>query len=134
MTAPRPIVIRPPTIGGQRIWRLALSLAADLGSERDWTLVGGLMVQLHAFEHGDVPRPTADIDLLGGAKRSPRMTETIASLLVERGAEVAEPPRSNPSLGYRFEFEGDTIEILGPDGLRADPKTIGGLINPTGRI
>jgi hypothetical protein len=35
------------------------------------------MVQLHAFEHGDIPRPTADIDLLGGAKRSPRMTETI---------------------------------------------------------
>jgi hypothetical protein len=127
MTASRPIVIRPPTAGGRRIWELVLSLAADLGSERDWTLVGGLMVQLHAFEHGDVPRPTADIDLLGGAKRSPRMTETMASLLVERGAEVAEPPRSNPGLGYRFEFEGDTVEILGPDGLRSDPKTIGGL-------
>lgn len=68
-----------------------------------------------------------DIDLLGGAKRSPRMTEAMASLLVERGAEVAEPPRSDPHLGYRFEFEGETVELLGPDGLRADPKTIGGL-------
>lgn len=55
------------------------------------------------------------------------MTETMASILVERGAEIAEPPRSNPSLGYRFEFEGDTVEILGPDGLRSDPKTTGGL-------
>jgi hypothetical protein len=85
------------------------------------------MVQLHAFEHGDDPRPTVDIDLLGGAKRSPRMTETMAALLVERGAEVAEPPRSSPNLGYRFEFEGDIVEVLGPDGLRRDPKTIGGL-------
>jgi hypothetical protein len=106
---------------------LVLSLADELGPDREWTLVGGLMVQLHAFEHGDEPRPTVDIDLLGGAKRPPRMTEAMASLLVERGAEVAEPPRSNPSLGYRFELDGDTVEILGPDGLRSDPKTIGGL-------
>jgi hypothetical protein len=106
---------------------LVLSLADELGPDREWTLVGGLMVQLHAFEHGDEPRPTVDIDLLGGAKRPPRMTEAMASLLVERGAEVAEPPRSNPNLGYRFELEGDTVEILGPDGLRSDPQTIGGL-------
>jgi hypothetical protein len=51
----------------------------------------------------------------------------MASLLVERGAEVAEPPRSDPHLGYRFEFEGEIVELLGPDGLRDDPKTIGGL-------
>jgi hypothetical protein len=55
------------------------------------------------------------------------MTEAMASLLVERGAEIAEPPRSNPELGYRFEFEGETVELLGPDGLRSDPKTIRGL-------
>jgi hypothetical protein len=127
VTTPQPIDVRPPTAGGRRIWGLVLSLADELGPDREWSLVGGLMVQLHAFEHGDEPRPTADIDLLGGAKRPPRMTEAMASLLVERGAEVAEPPRSNPSLGYRFEFEGDTVEILGPDGLRSDPKTIGGL-------
>jgi hypothetical protein len=106
---------------------LVLSLAAELGPDREWTLIGGLMVQLHAFEHGDDPRPTVDIDLLGGAKRSPRMTEAMAALLVERGAEVAEPPRSDPHLGYRFEFEGEIVELLGPDGLRGDPKTIGGL-------
>jgi hypothetical protein len=127
MTAPRPIVIRPPTAGGRRIWKLVLSLADELGPDREWTLIGGLMVQLHAFEHGDDPRPTVDIDLLGGAKRPPRMTEAMAALLVARGAEVAEPPRSSPNLGYRFEFEGDTVEVLGPDGLRSDPKTIGGL-------
>ncbi len=36
-------------------------------------------------------------------------------------------PTSVPGVGYRFELEGEAIEILGPDGLRADPKTVGGL-------
>jgi hypothetical protein len=102
-------------------------LAGVFGPDREWTLIGGLMVQLHAFEREDEPRPTADIDLVGGAKRPPRMTEAMASLLVERGAEIAEPPRSSPELGYRFEIEGETVELLGPDGLRGDPKTISGL-------
>lgn len=71
MTASNPIVIDPPTAGGRKIWRRVLSLADELGPDREWTLVGGLMVQLHAFEHGDEPRPTADIDLLGGRNGRP---------------------------------------------------------------
>jgi len=82
------------------------------------------MVQLHAFEHDDQLRPTVDIDLLGAARKPPAMTEQIASLLVERGAEVAMPPRSNPEVGYRFELDGEIVEILGPDGLKSDPKTL----------
>lgn len=127
MTEPKVVVIRPLAEDGRQLWSLVLSLAMEFGREREWSLIGGMMVQLHAFEHDDGPRPTADIDLLGGAKKSPRMTEAMASLLVERGAEVAEPPRSDPHLGYRFEFEGEIVELLGPDGLRGDPKTIGGL-------
>lgn len=127
MTEPKVVAIRPLAEDGRQLWSLVLSLAREFGPDREWSLIGGMMVQLHAFEHDDGPRPTADIDLLGGAKRSPRMTEVMASLLVERGAEVAEPPRSSPDLGYRFEFEGETVELLGPDGLRSDPKTIGGL-------
>jgi hypothetical protein len=127
MTEPKVVAIRPLAEDGRQLWSLVLSLAREFGPDREWSLIGGMMVQLHAFEHDDGPRPTADIDLLGGAKRSPRMTEAMASLLIERGAEVAEPPRSDPDLGYRFQFEGETVEILGPDGLRSDPKTIGGL-------
>lgn len=55
------------------------------------------------------------------------MTEQIAAILVEKGAEVSMPPRSRPELGYRFELDGELVEILGPDGLRADPKTVGKL-------
>jgi hypothetical protein len=121
------VVVRPRDEATRRLWALVLSLADKFGPDREWTLVGGLMVQLHGYEHDDDPRPTADIDILGAARRPPRMTETLAAMLVELGAEIADPPRSNPKLGYRFEFEGETVELLGPDGLRADPKTIAGL-------
>jgi len=80
---------------------MALELAEALGAERQWSLIGGLMVQLHSHEHGDDLRPTGDIDLLGAARKPPAMTEQIAALLAEKGAEVAMPPRSDPRLGWR---------------------------------
>jgi len=80
------------------------------------------MVQLHGFEHEDDLRPTVDIDILGAAKRQPAVMEQIASILVKKGAEVATPPRSKPDVGYRFELEGEVIEILGPDGCVLTPR------------
>lgn len=123
-----PIVrIEPVTPEANRLWSIALALASDLGAGSEWSLIGGLMVQLHGFEQEDDLRPTVDIDILGAARKPPAMTEQIASVLVENGAEVAMPPRSKPELGYRFRLDGEVVEILGPDGLRADPKTVGGL-------
>lgn len=125
---PLPVVrIKPVTPEANRLWSMALNLAADLGADREWSLIGGLMVQLHGFERDDDLRPTADVDILGAARKQPTMTEQIASILVEKGAEVAMPPRTKPEVGYRFQLDGEVVEILGPDGLRADPKTIGGL-------
>jgi len=106
---------------------MTLELAEALGTERQWCLIGGLMVQLHGHEHGDDLRPTADVDLLGAARKPPAVTEQIAGLLAERGAEVAMPPRSDPRLGYRFELDGEVVEVLGPDGLKNNPKTLAGL-------
>jgi len=123
-----PVVrIEPVTREANRLWRMALDLASNLGGDREWSLIGGLMVQLHGFEREDDLRPTVDIDILGAARKPPAMTEEIASLLVEKGAEVATPPLTNPEVGYRFLLEGEVVEILGPDGLRDDPKTIDGL-------
>jgi hypothetical protein len=53
------------------------------------------------------------------------MTERIAEMLAERGAEMALPSRGDESLGYRFEIDGSVVEILGSDGVRRDPKTLG---------
>ena len=49
------------------LWKVVGELAGKLPG--DWALIGGLMVQLHAVEHGftDV-RVTHDIDLLGQAR------------------------------------------------------------------
>jgi hypothetical protein len=119
--------VEPVTAEAERLWSVALDLAAELGSDREWSLVGGLMVQLHGFERDDDMRPTADIDILGGARRPPAMTEQIASALVKRGAEVETPSSTDPEVGYRFHLDGEVVEILGPDGLRADPRTVGRL-------
>jgi hypothetical protein len=83
------------------------------------------MVQLHGFEYGGGLRPTADIDLLADARRRPEMTEQIARLVVAEGGQMAIPPMGNEKLGFRFELDGQTVEVLGPDGLGRDPHTIG---------
>jgi len=123
-----PIIrVDPVAPEAHRLWEMTLDLAEALGAERQWSLIGGLMVQLHGHEHSDDLRPTVDIDLLGAARKPPSMTEQIAELLTERGAELAMPPRSDPQLGYRFELDGETVEVLGPDGLKSNPGTLPGL-------
>src|SRR6478672_11757925 len=54
------------------------------------------------------------------------MTERIAEQLIEHGGEMATPPRSNEKLGYRFDLDGEMIEILGSEGVRDDPQTLNG--------
>jgi hypothetical protein len=44
------IAIDPPTPEATRLWRKALELAAAFGAEESWSLIGGLMVQLHAYQ------------------------------------------------------------------------------------
>jgi hypothetical protein len=119
------IDIDPPTAEARRLWASALELARDFGADDPWALVGGLMVQLHAFERSRSSRLTADVDFLGDSRRRPSMTVRMAEVLKERGGEMAMPPVSNENLGYRFEVDGSIIEILGSEGVREDPKTLG---------
>ncbi len=117
--------IASPTPEARRLWTKALELAEAFGSHERWSLVGGLMVQLHAFERSSASRPTMDIDFLGDSRRRPPMTERMAEVLVERGGEMAMPPVSDEDLGYKFEVDGEIIEVLGSEGVRHDPKTLG---------
>jgi hypothetical protein len=121
----RIVHIDPATDEIGRLWAQALELAAAFGAEERWTLVGGLMVQLHAFEHGSRSRLTLDADFLGDSRRRPSMTVRMAEVLMKRGARMATPSLSDENLGYRFEVDGSTIEILGSEGVRGDPKTLG---------
>ena len=119
------ISIDPPEVETRRLWEKLAELATQLGVDREWCLIGGLMVQLHAYEHGEDSRPTDDIDLLGNSRSRPSMTERIAEVLNDAGATLATPSSTDPSLGYRFEIDGETVEVLGPDGLKRDPSTLG---------
>lgn len=119
------IRVDPPTAEARQLWGRALELAADFGIEEPWTLVGGLMVQLHAFEHGSASRLTGDVDFLGDARGRPEMTARMAEVLAKRNAEMTIPSRGSENTGYQFEVDGSIVEILGPDGLRADPRTLG---------
>jgi hypothetical protein len=127
LTQPRSPVIRidPPDEEAKGLWNKVADLAREFGPDESWCLVGGLMVQLHAYEHDAAPRPTSDIDVLGDARRRPSITERLSTTLDRLGAKLAQPPVTDPTLGYQFELDGQTIEVLGPDGLRGHPRTLG---------
>jgi hypothetical protein len=122
---PPVIQIVTPSEEARRLWEMATRLARELGKETRWAVIGGLMVQLHAFEHQSDSRLTDDIDLLGDSRQRPSMTRRIAKLLQSGGATMRTPPRSDSNLGYRFEADGAIVEVLGPDGVKTEPKTIG---------
>jgi hypothetical protein len=124
-TDPPVVRIAAPDGETKRLWKKVIELAVDLGEDPAWTLVGGLMVQLHAFEHRSSSRATTDIDVLGDSRRRPAMTQRIAKLIEKRGGEMAMPPTSDESLGYQFNLDGDVVEVLGSEGVSSNPKTVG---------
>ncbi len=82
------ITINPSTPEARRLWAKTLELAEAFGSAGQWALIGGLMVQLHSYEHNSDTRPTIDIDFLGDPRR--RLGTTQRAL-----------PRSSRALGGR---------------------------------
>jgi len=103
-----------------RLWEAVGDLVPRLPGQ--WVLIGGLMVQLHAIEHGvsDV-RPTVDIDLLGQARPQGSLGVIHAALQKEGFALVG------PDLdGYahRYERDGLIVDVLAPEGIRR-PTTLG---------
>lgn len=101
----------------EQLWLGVGELADKL--PREWVLVGGLMVQLHALEHGilDV-RPTRDIDVLGQA-RPPGALQAINNKLQADGFELVEP--GFDGYGYRYERGGLIVDVVAPDGIKPPP-------------
>lgn len=119
--------IDPPNEETRVVWRGAMQLAQELPDD-DWTIVGGLMVQLHAYRRGQANvRPTEDIDVLGDSRTRPvSITEFIAEKLIELGFK-ADDPKGVTMRGtvYRFRRDGQVVDVLGPDGLKHAAKTLG---------
>lgn len=117
----------PPDEQSRALWHNALSLMSEL--DGDWTLIGGLMVQLLAVRYGmPSTRLTVDIDILADSRRRPSSTERIGATLTKLGFEVAEQTRlRDPETAFRFERAGTIVDLVAPEktGRRQPPKTIG---------
>lgn len=89
----------------------------------DWTLVGGLMVQLHALERGLAEiRATTDIDVLGQARPPHRLTGMDRALR-DAGFEPRVPDPDGFS--FRYERNGLIVDLLAPDGITPPPRLDG---------
>ena len=110
-----------------RLWMAVGELAERLPGE--WTLIGGLMVQLHAIEHGitDV-RATIDIDILGQARPQGALT-SIDTALQDEGFELVGPDLDG--YAHRYQRDALVVDVLAPDGIKpparlgADRKAVG---------
>lgn len=108
--------------GTLALWEAVAELVDRLPA--DWVLIGELMVQLHALEHGvrDV-RVTADIDVLGQARPQGTL-KSINSALLADGFELSGPDADGYANRYtRGEL---VVDVLAPDGIRP-PARIGAL-------
>jgi hypothetical protein len=110
------------------LWRAVAKIAGVLGSDRRWCLVGGLMVALFAIEAQQAQRATTDIDVLADARARPSGTTWATRRLVTLGAALREPQTFKQEHGFRFDFDGQIVDVLAPDGLgAAGATTMGGL-------
>ncbi len=109
------------------LWQAVCRIARALDAERNtqWCLVGGLMVASFAIEAQQRVRTTRDIDILGDARRRPSGTELVTSRLLALGATLQTIGGLHMRKGYRFELDGQLIDVLAPDGLSRPALTDG---------
>jgi len=121
------VELDPVDPNARGIWRNALDLMGQL--EGDWTLIGGLMVQLHAERYDGVgARPTNDIDILANSRTRPSYTERISEKLTHLGYQLSAPAGFDRGTAYRFRRDDEIVDVLGPDGVGANPpRTVGNL-------
>lgn len=108
------------------LWRTVAKVAEAFGRDRRWCLVGGLMVALFAIEAQQTQRATTDIDVLTDARARPSGTAWAAGRLKTIGATVRELQRAERERGFRFDFDGQIVDVLAPDGLGPSGATTTG--------
>lgn len=121
------VELDPVDSDARKTWRNALDLMEQL--EGEWTLVGGLMVQLHAERYDGVgARPTNDVDILANSRARPSCTEQISEKLKQLEFQLLAPVGVDRDTAYRFQRGEEIVDVLGPDGVGTNlPRTVGGL-------
>ncbi|MGY2065633.1 hypothetical protein [Blastococcus sp. SYSU DS0619] len=107
-------VLRPPTPAGGWAppWPDVAELAGAVPADA-WTLIGGLMVQLHGAVAGvPVVRPTNDVDVLLHVETGSGRPAQVARSLEELGYRLA--PSVDPRVGtaHRFVRDGAVVDLV----------------------
>ncbi|SKB05396.1 hypothetical protein [Aeromicrobium choanae] len=109
----RPTIdIAAATGGWPDPWPNVAEIAAVLPTDR-WTLVGGLMAQLHSIHHGlGIVRPTNDVDIVLHIETSRGVATQTAAALRSLGYELrpAVDPRDNTA--HRFFRGASKIDLV----------------------
>lgn len=114
-----PVLIDLDDSDAMRLWLTVARVARTFGDDRRWCLVGGLMVALFAIEAQQAQRATTDIDILTDARARPSGTRWATELLQSVGALMQEATGVDRDRGFRFDLDGQVVEVLAPDGLGA---------------
>jgi hypothetical protein len=106
--------LRPPTpVGGwARPWPDVAELATAVPADA-WTLIGGLMVQLHAVAAGlPIVRPTNDVDVLLHVETGRGRPARVAAALEQLGYRLR--PSIDPRTGtaHRFVRDGAVVDLV----------------------
>lgn len=124
MTADRTIQLPDHGTEG-RLWAAVLDVAD--AQPNGWTLIGALMVMLHAHDHGlDARRTTRDADALVDVRGLAQATRRLVVTLQHLGWQLHPDHPKADDLGFRFVKDGLLFDVLAPDGLgqRTDLTTL----------
>jgi len=112
--------VKAPAGGWSYPWPNVAQLARVLPTDR-WTLIGGLMTQLHAIHRGiNAVRPTNDVDIVLHIETARGTPNTTADALESLGYAMKKniDPRNN--VGHRF-IRGDThVDVVSSDTAEED--------------
>lgn len=113
----------PLTTDAQQRWESLFRLAEAL--PMGWTVIGGQMAHLHAWERGiSAPRPTTDIDTGLDFRAVPEIGITATRVLADLGFVPATTSTDGPAVRW---VQGVTqIDVLIPTGSRTPRRDING--------
>lgn len=119
-----PVVLPALSPTHRELWDVLCDLADR--HERDWVLVGGQMVLLHALQAGSTPhRVSQDLDAIIDARvRPPALAPFLVTLRELGFASVGTSP---DDIAHRYGRGDVHIDVLAPEGIgrRARLRTVG---------